>query len=631
MSFEWQLEEETEPDQFNHEPSQKPAQKRPWGLYAAGLALVLVVALYARWRVNRFDSETAAFLQAAVDLQAEAVYTRNGDLYFSNFSANPTENYDQMHPSQIEFWLSRPQIVDYEESNQEIWAIAEWKTSTGEIRHRNLFFDDFDGSVRLKADSPLYWGDSVPVELDQGTLFIFERDEEFTAEIGARLQPIAEKYCVLNDCSNLHFTISPFQILPSEDFVFVSPRIHGLTAAGEIPESYWRYFDNRASDLLGEKTIRFAVPELLANMFNQLIPTFEYIHGIQVELVTYDPIMGTPMALLDSVDGMLVEPQLEMVTSGAILPIEFYAQGMHTGIHPIHWASAWWHDHMWFLPIDGELLFISYDASYAHDVGDPHDSAADWQWDQFSDIMSTYTDSGIRWGVASPDPSILLSRAYSSENNCTDIDSGQRCVLGFELTVDGIENALAYYAAHSDQISIPPAGTAEQQMIHFLTESSISVGHTAMWVSKPQRLEHDRATRNAVVVPFPSTESAPAVSPLITRGGVISSRSQSPISTWTFINWLSFQPTNLSERRVPARHSTRWANDFWDVLPQPLGTLMEKQFETARGVRLGDADYFRPAVLEAIAAGEVTPEQAARSRVPIQWFDAFFEESQQAN
>ncbi|MEM9775860.1 MAG: hypothetical protein AAF902_14890 [Chloroflexota bacterium] len=632
MSFEWQLEEETEPDQFNREPNRKPVKKRPWGLYAAGLILVLVVALYARWRINRFDTETLAFLQATVDLQVESVYTQNGDLYFSNFSSRPTDNYDQMHPSQIAFWLSRPQIVDYEESNQEIWAIAEWKTSTGEIRHRNLFFDDFDGSVRLKADAPLYWGKSVAVELDRGTLFIFERDEAFTAEIQERLQPIIERHCVINDCTALNITISPFQVLPTEDFVFISPRIHGLTPRGEIPESYWRYFDSRASDLLGETTIRFAIPEMLTSLFNQLVPEFEALYGIQVELIPFDPIMGNQMDLLGSIDGMLVQPKLEMVTSGAILPIEFYAQGMHTGIHPSHWASAWWNDHMWFLPIDGELLFISYDASYAADAGDPHDpSSASWQWDEFSDIMSIYTDSGIRWGIASPDPSILLSRAYSSENDCSQIDSGQRCLLGFELTIEGIENALTYYAEHSDQISIPPAGTDEQQMIHFLTESSISVGNTAMWVSKPGRLEHDRATRNAVVMPFPSSDSSPAISPLIPRGGVISSKSQSPISTWTFINWLSYQPTNLSERRVPARHSTRWANNFWDVLPQPLGALMEQHFETARGVRLGDQDYFRPAVLEAIAAGEVTPEQAARSRPPIQWFGAFFEESQQAN
>ncbi|MEM8856972.1 MAG: hypothetical protein AAGD96_01540 [Chloroflexota bacterium] len=631
MSFEWQLEEETEPDQFNREPQKRPIRNRPWGLYAAGLTVILAIILYAQWRINRFDQETLVFLQAAVDLQVEAVYSQNGDLYFSNFSSRPTDNYDQMHPDQIAFWLSRPQIVDFEENNQEIWAIAEWTTATGEVRQRNLFFDDFDGSVRLKADTPLYWGKSIPSELPNGTLFIYERDQEFASAIEDRLAPLLRDYCFVEDCENLNVTISPFQILPTTDFVFVSPRIHGLTPDGEIPDSYWQYFDNRVSDLIGEKVVRFAIPDTMLNIFNQLIPEFQATYGTQVELVPYNPVMGNELDILKSVDGMLLEPELSMVTSGAILPIEFYAQGMHTGIHPAHWASAWWNDHMWFLPTDGELMLVSFDASYAAAAGVPAIIDRSWNWEDFSEVMSIYTDNGLRWGIASPDSSILLSRAYSSENDCADFGLGQRCLLAFELTTDGIENALTYYAELGNQISIPPEGTTEQQLNHFVTESSVSVGHTAMWVSRPRLFEHDRTTRNAIVMPFPDSETSPAISPLMVRGGVVSSFSDSPISTWTFINWLSFQPTSPSDRRIPARHSTRWANDYWDALPEPLDTLMERHFETARGVRLGDESYFRPAVLEAIAAGEVTPSQAARSRPPIRWFDAFFEESQQAN
>ena len=636
MKFDWELDDDAEANFHQREPEGKEPRKRSWRFAWIGLVLAIMVAGVSWWRVTQFDRETERFLQAAVDLQINAIGSRDGDLYFTNYSGSPVNTYTQMHPRHIEFWMSSPEIVDFELFENEIWAQAEWTSPENERLYRTLFFSDRNSSVRLHIGSATYWQSYYSADLSHGSLVLSERDRPFEREFQGKLNPILEAYCAeapADECSDLSISVGPFAFTPTEDFEFVSPRLYGLTADGGIPESYWTYFDNHLNDLIADTTIRFAVPASLEVKFQALANRFEaeeLNRTIQVELVPYD--IGTVdyIELLKTVDGLFFEPTLDVVTSGAIQPVGFLTEGDHLSFYPQHWASAWWKDHMWFLPIDGEMFFISYDASYASNANDPHLEYPDWNWEEFNEVMNVYSaQQGLTWGIVSPNPNILLSKAFNYDNRCDNEFIPVHCSI--DLSTAAVEDALTFYSENSHQISIPPAGSANDRLNHFITQSSVLSGKAGMWVSRPQFFEHNRSTRNAVVLPFPDSAHSPAISPMIVRGGVLSSFSDKPISTWTFIEWLSNQHITMAERTIPAKPTTITAINFWNFLPPDLTILMQTSFPMSRPVRLGDAEYFRPEILEAVANGSQTPTQAARIGLTNNWFSAFFDEQQQAN
>ena len=131
---------------------------------------------------------------------------------------------------------------------------------------------------------------------------------------------------------------------------------------------------------------------------------------------------------------------------------------------------------MWFLPIDGEMFFISYDASYAREADNPQNKYPDWNWDEFAQVMDVYSEQqGLTWGVASPNPNILLSKAYNNDYQCQNGTLPIHCSI--ELSTAAVEDALSYYSENSHQISIASGnskGSAES--FHY---PSISVGRAS--------------------------------------------------------------------------------------------------------------------------------------------------------
>ena len=639
MKFDWDLDDDAEADfqQSQDGPNGNQPRNIRWRAILIGILLASIVTGAGWWRITQYDGETQEFLQAAVDLQTSAISSRDGDLYFTNYSGTPANTYSQLHPYQIQFWMNHPQITDFELFENEIWAQAEWISAENERLYRTLFFQDVDSSVRLQIGSNSYWQTYYEADLSHGALIISERDRPYEREFRARINPVLETYCRENQlpeaCSDIKVSIGPFTFLPVDEFEFVSPRLYGLTADGEIPDSYWTNFDNHLQDLILDTTIRFGVPDSLEVKFEALITQFEQVEqgrNIQIELVPYDIGSADYVELLKTVDGLFFEPTLDVVTSGAIQPVNFLAEGKHLDFYPQHWASAWWQDHMWFLPVDGEMFFISYDASYASDANNPQNQYPEWDWEEFEHVMDVYSEQqGLMWGVVSPNPNILLSKAYNSDNRCPDSRLPIHCSI--ELSTAAVEDALGYYSDNSHQISIPPAGNFNDQWNYFITQASVSNGFSGMWVSRPQFFEHDRAARNSVVQPFPKSDHSPAISPLIVRGGAVSSFSDYPVSTWTFIEWLSSEHITMAERTVPARPRTMANIGFWNHLPRDLTDLMQTSFETSRPVRLGDPEYFRPEILKAVADGSQSPTAAARIGLPKNWFGAFFDEQQIAN
>ncbi len=636
MNFEWDLDEEAESFDPQKGSNRPEPRRRRWGVILVGFIFAAGLAGLSWWRINRFDNETLAFLQAATELQSIAVAERDGDLYLTNFGGLPSSHFDKLHPLEIQFWQSRPTITDFEQFELEIWAQAEWVSPQNERLYRTLFFNDWNSSIRLKTESDVYWQGTYGADLAYGRLSLTERDRPFEGEFIGRLNRVLEEKCESNanlDCTDLQVSIAPRSFTPTDDFEFVSPRLYGLTADGQIPLSYWTYFDNRLADLTGGNVIRFGVPEQLRTQFDLLVSAYVASSNnstLEIEIVTYQAGTVDYEAFLQTVDGAFMSPNLDIVTSGAIVPVTKLAEGMHTEIFGQHWASAWWQDQMWFLPVDGELYLISSDNGYASDVGLVPASFTSWSWERFEAVMDTYKETGgLQWGVVLPNPTLLLSRAYGHDNDC-EIDTPP-VICSIELSADGVADALTFYAENSDRISVPPEGTVDEQTIHFTTEASVSVGHAGMWVSRPRYYEHDLSTRNSSVQPLPHVDGALPVYPIIIRGGVISSFSEAPITTWRFIDWLSYREISIAERTVPARFRTTIENRYWDKLPDPLRTPMQDGFVQSRPVRLGDAERFRPDVLERVADGSLSPEAAARERVPLTWFGVFFSDELQAN
>lgn len=637
MKFDWDLDDDDEANFQQLGADEKQPKKIRWQRFLAAFVLILAIAVAGWWRITRYDGETQRFLQAAVDLQTNAVSHRDGDLYFTNYSSLPSSTYLQMHPYQIEFWMSNPKVVDFELFENEIWAQTEWVSAENEQLYRTVFFTDINSSIRLSVGSKAYWQTYYRAELSHGELVISERDRPYERAFQARINPILEAYCRTGDlsdeCASISISIGPFAFTPVDEFEFTSPRLYGLTADGEIPESYWRYFDSHLQDLLLDTTIRFGIPTTLETKFPPLVAQFEAAdlgRNIKVELISYDPGIVDYVEFIKTVDGLFFEPSLDVVMSGAIQPVDYLAEGKHLDFYAQHWASAWWQDHMWFLPIDGEMFFVSYDDSFAAQANDPQAQYPDWNWDEFAKVMDIYSQQeALDWGIVSPNTSFLLSKAYNSDNRCPNESRPIHCSI--ELSTAAVEDALTYYKAHSDQISIPPAGTVKDRINYFITQASVSNGSAGMWVSRAQFFEHDRAARNSVMTAFPKSDHSPSISPLIVRGGSISSFSDFPVSTWTFIEWLSRQHITLAERTVPARPRTTVEIDFWDNLPGDIGALMQAEFENSRPVRLGDAEHFRPEILSAVANDSETPSSAARIGLPRDWFSAYFDEQQTVN
>ncbi len=640
MNFEWELDEEAEsndPKSYSDGPEPRP---RRWGMLIAGVFVAAILAGLGWWRISLFDQETISFLQSAVDLQSSAVLQRDGDLYFTNYGGEPNLLIHEMHPKQIEFWLSSPQIKDYEQVELEIWAQAEWKSSSNETLYRTLFFNDWNGSVRLKSESTAYWQSVYTVDFDafDGTLALTERDRPFENQLMQRLSNTLDTYCAnqaQSVCADLQVSVGPSTFLPSDEFEFISPRLYGLTVDAEIPQSYWEYFDQRLLDLTDTATIRFGMPDTISDRVISLVEKFEQEQAaagknISVELISFHPGRVDYPEFLKTVDGAYLAPTLDIVASGAVLPISNLTAGMHTSFFGQHWAGAWWQDQVWFLPLNGELTFVSTDFGYASDFGNPSVAYPDWNWDEFETVMNTYTaENGLEWGIAIPNPGLLLSRAYGVDHTCSAETLPISCSI--DLSQAGIESAMAFYAANGQKISVPPAGSIEDQINHFVTQASVSVGHSAMWASRPVFYEHDLTTRNAFVQPLPRFENQKPIYPLLVNGGVISSFSDSPLSTWEFVEFLSFHEVNSAERTVPARFSVVTTNGFWNKIPQRLRPLMQEGFNQSRPMRIGEMDYFRPEVLSKVADGSLTPEDAARQRPPVRWFSAYFSEQQQAN
>lgn len=640
MNFEWELDEEAEsmdPKSYSDGPEPRP---RRWGVLLFGVVLAAALAGLSWWRIGRFDQETISFLQSAVDLQASAVSQRDGDLYFTNYGGEPNQLIYEMHPKQIEFWLSAPKIQDFEQIELEIWAQAQWKTAQNETLYRTLFFNDWNGSVRLKNESAAYWQSrySVDFETFDGQLSLTERDRPFEAELLERLSSTLDAYCASQAesvCSDLSVSVGPHSFVPTKEFEFVSPRLYGLTADAQIPQSYWDYFDQRLLDLTDRAIIRFGMPDTIADRVISLVEEFEREQAaagknISVELVSYHPGTVDYPELLKMVDGAYFAPTLDIIASGAVLPVTDLTTGMHTSFFGQHWAGAWWQDHIWYLPLNGELAFVSTDLGYASAFGNPSVEYPNWSWSDFEAVMDVYTaNDGLEWGVASPSPVLLLSRAYGADHTCGANTLPIACSI--DLSTAGIEDAMSFYANNSQTISIPPDGSIEEQSNHFVTHASVSAGLSAMWISRPVFYEHDLATRNAFMQPLPRLEGDKPIYPLVINGGVVSSFSDSPISTWEFVEFLSYNEVNSAERTIPARFSTTTQNGFWNKLPDRIRPMMQEGFNQSRPVRLGEADYFRPEVLSKVADGSLSPEEAARLRPPVKWFSAYFPEQQQAN
>ena len=195
MKFDWELDDDAEANFQQREPEGKDPKKRSWRFAWIGLVLAILVAGASWWRVTQFDRETERFLQAAVDLQISAISNRDGDLYFTNYTGTPANTYTQMHPKQIEFWMSNPEIVDFELFEKEIWAQAEWTSPDNERLYRTLFFSDRNASVRLHIGSATYWQSYYEADLSHGSLILSERDRPFEREFQGRLNPTLEAYC----------------------------------------------------------------------------------------------------------------------------------------------------------------------------------------------------------------------------------------------------------------------------------------------------------------------------------------------------------------------------------------------------------------------------------------------------
>ena len=625
MEFNWDIDEdEANYDNRSGGPPNEDNRSRRRLFLLGGIALglvLLVASIY--WWINLEDRRTRDRIQAIINLQQEAIDAGDGDLFFGGFTDTLSVQINMLHPDLLSYWGGAPKLVDLDFQGNEIWALTEWEVDGEAPRQKYIFFNNESGSPQLISNSLLYWGETTATEFSWGKLTTFQPDTVLAAPIGEHIESFLRSVCG-STCPQIDIHLLPSVELNGDrsTLFLLSPHVFGLQADGTPVDAYWTMLESRIVDKYREGTVRFAVPIVSGLNLEPIATTYSTLNqGRQIEIVQYDASTTDLTQLAKEVDGFIFDPTLELVLSGSLVNLsamtvpetDFDRLDLYAQL----WLAPFWKDGLWFMPLDAEMSLIFADPNFFRRANVPLPDGNAWDWQEFGQTITALNEKGgYEWGVVARDPDLLISAAAIDANRCIEPVT-VRCTIEFGR--DERATALDFYEAHASIISIAPPGSVKDRTNHFLTQSSISTGRSALWISYPYRYETDLTTRNAVVLPFPGAEHSAGIPILRVRGAAVSSYSDIPQSTWEWINYLSYHRLE-SLRRIPVRPSVAGDINFWETMPEPLGSAIRDSFPASRPVRLGDDEQFNYELLTQIKDGQLSPAEAAGRSSSHQWF-----------
>lgn len=656
--FDWFV-GESEDDEFVPLPD-NPSHWLSGSIWFLVMTAVIISALLGSWQIGRnqlkrTEKKARTTVQNLLDLERDAFLRGDGDLYFSLYGDDsawiPTQLLpENMQAVQAGFQVTRAQVHD-----DFVWANLSW-TPNQQTYQRIVFFQWKDDQLIHAPSAPGYWGGWKSNRQGWGELIYTEIDEEWADQVASFVADTVSEIC-WRECLDGRL---PFTLQLANDFSLTaepnqlnipSPRLLALDEKGQPADIFWDMLRQRLEAHLIPITIRFAIPppsyhnnQPFIN-FDQAAARFMADNpGIIIELVHLEQLPDDLAILAAGYDGAAVTPTAAMLTAGSVHDITDYIntdpdfdQG---DFYEQIWQGAGFRGRTWFMPLAAAMRVLYYDKD-AYQQAEFAEPSLRWTWEEMAQDVNTLVStqpesSDIAWGFLDTGLDSLFSYAYNWNNTCLE-KTTIRCRSS--LQSQHVAAALEWYSQLAGQAGKMPDLTGQledflgaastsylveqlridQRQQFVLWNIQTSRRQAAIWVDWPVEYERQLLLANLGVVPFPGSDRFDGITPLWVQGAFISQSSERPLAVWQWLKFLSYQrPT---PRLIPARPSVADELGFWTYLPRPLGDAMRTAFPFARPVLIEEQGAITWEQVMSVVSGESTPQQAAKIRPAVHWFN----------
>jgi hypothetical protein len=640
VHFEWQSDEVDLP----------PLQPRPPHHSRACLLIVILAAvllalplyLWYRRHSNAIEARTRQDVQIVLDMEQRALAAGDGELFLALQTPDAAWLSARLRPESIAAVRAGRVVSRVEAHPNEVWANVTWQVD-GTQWQRVIFFRNQDGRLVQIATPQAadYWGGLHLRRAAWGNLLYHAVDEPWAGALVAEIDRIVATLCPCPQQAlplTVHVTADFGESAERRELRLPSARLLALDETGQPAPLFWQQLEARLKDRLAPAPIRFAVPDNFASHYRLLAGEFSLEQpGAQVEIVRLSELPADAFAWLQVVDGAAFGAAFEpaftsleaLLAAGLVYDLtDFAFSDPDFGIadfHPTLWEGAWWQGRLWFTPEAAalKLLFVDVESFRLANRTLPA-SPEGWHWQQFGQVIENVVreqpEERLAWAFVDGGLDTMYAYAYSHSQNrgcpgLAPIECRQPPLPG------DVAAALAWYAQYAgrpgqmpDLTQMTPAERA------FTVLNLTSPRRAAVWVEEPHQYELYVLHRPLRVLNFPHTDGTAGVTPLWPHGSLISRHSGRPFATWQWLKFLSRQQVAPHLRLVPARYSVAASGNYWHSLPEPLRSVMPLAFSNGRLVAIEEQSLFSWEQLAAVAAGELTPEEAARSRTRIRWF-----------
>lgn len=626
--FNWDFDQDI---QAEAQPGRARSLRAEWFWFIVAAVILTLASMWAigRWQLARVEREARAEAQTVLNLLNRAAVSGDNELFFSLQAADSAWQATLLQPDQQAFYRANPQITRAERRDNEIWANVSW-TDNGREQQRLLFFRHEDNQLRQIPPPFDYWGTRQRSQHSWGALIFYEADQAWSDQIAAHVNEWVVTRCVDEAClpDRRPFTLQirpDYRQTAAPNLLYIpSPRLRALNSDGQPETAFWHALDSQLVAHLHPVTIRFAIPPLLQQAvdYRQAAAEFIALHPeITIELVELALAPEQGDETLADYDGAAYMPTEAMLSAGLVRDLTGLAESdpdfASNDFYEQIWQGVWWRERMWAMPLAGQMRLLFYDRQAYRDALRSEPSPR-WTWARMerdlralqSRASLTPPTPGARWtgmyGLLDVTRDTLYSHAYSTHLTCTD-RAAVYCVR--ELRQVDMGAALEWYRRLIKADQMPAvAGSLPDERSRLIVNWQSSQRRAAIWVDEPVSYEHHLLIGGIGIVPFPGSPRfsgiASGVTPLWVHGGFISQQSPHPQAVWEWLTFLSERPLNATLRYVPARPSVAEQNNFWEILPRPLGNVMRGAFPFARPVLISEQGLIGDAELSAVEGQE---------------------------
>lgn len=639
--FDWQFEEGPSNGTPQRPPGRIRGALRFW--LALGLGLALFIGVYGAFRLRQASQVEASreAAQAVVDEMAAACAAGDGHRYFATQSADPGWQATQLHPRQTAVFCDDVTVSRARQDGEQLEANLIWEDATGRWQRAAFFGQTVDGLVMTPPPVDAY-GPTISMSYPWGTLLLPESEADFAPAIEQFVgQVVDEATCFDSRCGTAAL---PFTLHLRPDFaqtaapyvLFVPlPRLVALDDSGQPGAPFWELLEQTLVAHLTPGTIRFAVPSILLQVidFERAAGVFMRLNrDVDVEIVPVALHPEEPDASLLAYDGAAYTPDLALLASGGVLDLTDFAQTDpqldEADFYEQVWQGAFWNERQWIFPQAGQLRLLYFDCCVYETANMPAPSLR-WTWAEMEQDAAELLARGRvdpatawqgRYGLADATYDLLFAYAYNQQTACRGLVPAS---CGEDLRSSDVAAALSWYREMTvEQALMPPvAGLRPDERTSFMVNRQAVRRDAAIWVDEPVNYEHQIQNFRVEVRPFPGSDRFDGVTPVWVHGSFISATSERPRDVWRWLRFLSYRPLNGPLRYVPARPSVAAQMQYWDRLPGPLRDGLRAAFPFGRPVSFADEGRFSREQLEAVAAGRLSPTDAAQQTRPVRWFE----------